>query len=91
MSETIFINAIVCKKCNDILVSTHQHDFKFCKCGKVSVDGGQDYCKRGFSKDLDEYAELSVTNPYDKCEDIHQAMDIFVGRINLYFNSKKVK
>jgi hypothetical protein len=41
------INKIQCRKCNDIIESTHRHDFKFCKCKSVFVDGGRDYIRRG--------------------------------------------
>lgn len=34
---------IRCKKCGDVIESTHRHDFKFCKCGAVAADGGKDY------------------------------------------------
>lgn len=33
-------NRIQCLHCNDIIEATHQHDFKSCKCGAVSIDGG---------------------------------------------------
>jgi hypothetical protein len=41
-------NRIKCKHCGDIIESTHVHDFKYCKCGKVFVDGGREYCRYGF-------------------------------------------
>lgn len=39
----IFVNKIRCNKCGDIIESISVHDFKFCKCGAVAVDGGHDY------------------------------------------------
>lgn len=42
----IIRNAIQCLKCSEVIVSKHVHDFKWCKCGSVAVDGGLDYCKR---------------------------------------------
>ena len=33
-------NRIRCLKCEDVIEATHQHDYKSCKCGRVSVDGG---------------------------------------------------
>ena len=38
--KKIIINKIKCKKCGDIIESTHRHDLKICKCGAVAVDGG---------------------------------------------------
>ena len=36
-------NKIRCRKCGDVIESTHRHDFVRCSCGAVSVDGGNDY------------------------------------------------
>lgn len=41
-------NRIRCKKCEDVIESTYRHDFKYCKCGSVFVDGGKDYHRRGY-------------------------------------------
>ena len=54
----IKVNKVQCKNCGEIIESTHRHDFKFCKCGNVAVDGGHDYLRREF-KDKDCYIELS--------------------------------
>lgn len=40
-------NAAKCLKCNDEIESMHVHDFKYCKCGTIFVDGGKDYIRRG--------------------------------------------
>ena len=37
--------------------SAHRHDFKFCKCGAVAVDGGKDYLRRCGNRE--EWEELS--------------------------------
>lgn len=42
----IITNKAQCLLCNDIIESTHCHDFKECKCGACAVDGGHDYLKR---------------------------------------------
>ncbi len=39
--KKIIRNRIKCKKCGEIIESTSRHDFKFCKCGAVAVDGGK--------------------------------------------------
>ena len=51
-------NKIQCKFCGDIIESTHVHDFKFCKCGRVAVDGGHCYLRRCYQK-KDDFIELS--------------------------------
>lgn len=57
--QKILVNKIKCKKCGDIIVSEHRHDFKYCKCGAVAVDGGQDYLKRcGYLEDMEELSEF---------------------------------
>ncbi len=53
----ILVNKIKCKKCGDIIESKYRHDFKFCKCQTVAVDGGKDYLRR--LGNLDDYEELS--------------------------------
>ena len=59
--EKIIVNKIRCKKCNDVIESVSVHDFKFCKCGAVAVDGGHDYRRRCGNRedyeDLSEYIE----------------------------------
>lgn len=44
---------VQCRKCEDIISSSHRHDFKYCKCGEIFVDGGDDYLRVG-AKDLDD-------------------------------------
>ena len=42
----IISNSATCRKCKDFIFSRHVHDFVTCKCGAISVDGGQDYLRR---------------------------------------------
>ena len=54
-------NRIQCLHCLDIIEATHQHDFKYCKCNKVFIDGGfQGHWRRGFptSPATDHYKEM---------------------------------
>lgn len=39
-------NAVICNKCDDFIFSKTRHDFVSCKCGAISVDGGQEYLRR---------------------------------------------
>lgn len=55
--EKIIINKIKCKKCGDVIESKHVHDFKYCKCKSIAVDGGKDYLKR--LGNLEGFEELS--------------------------------
>lgn len=54
----ILRNQVQCNKCWDVVESKHRHDFKSCKCGAVTVDGGTEYLRR--LGDPEDYTELSV-------------------------------
>lgn len=85
MARRLISNKIRCKLCDDIVESKHRHDFKVCKCGSVSADGGLSYARRAFPsklsgtpdcfyEDLSEYtddAELPVCEPYPTAADIY--------------------
>jgi len=66
----LLLNAIQCLSCDEVIVSRDRHDFKTCKCGKVSVDGGLDYKRRAF-QGVHSYLERCAwtysknTNPSD--------------------------
>jgi hypothetical protein len=59
MRVRIIRNSIQCKFCDDVIESKHRHDFKTCKCGMVSVDGGHDYLRR--CGDYGDWIELTET------------------------------
>ncbi|MDO5569512.1 MAG: hypothetical protein Q4G04_05345 [bacterium] len=55
MNKKIKFNRIKCKKCGDVIESTHRHDFKWCSCKSVAIDGGHDYLRRiGKFEDIEE-------------------------------------
>lgn len=58
----IVSNKIRCKFCGDILESFSVHDFKKCRCGKCSTDGGHEYAQRSFITENpeDTYEDLSI-------------------------------
>ena len=58
--HNIIRNAIRCVRCGDVIESTYTHDFKWCSCGMVAVDGGHEYLRRGAKsfEDLEELSEL---------------------------------
>jgi hypothetical protein len=59
----IIRNAALCAKCNTFIESKHRHDFQFCQCEAIFVDGGLDYLRRGGKPehfiDLSRYVESS--------------------------------
>ena len=40
-------NIAKCAKCGDIIESMHVHDFVYCSCKAIFVDGGREYIRRG--------------------------------------------
>jgi len=59
-TERVIHNKAQCLICKDIIESTHRHDFKWCKCNTLAVDGGHDYTRRCFSKGTETWLELST-------------------------------
>ena len=56
----IIVNKIKCQKCGEIIESKSVHDFKFCQCGAVAVDGGHDYLRCcGNREDWEEQSEVA--------------------------------
>jgi len=41
------IKALRCGKCSDTIFSRATHDFRYCTCGGLFIDGGFDYCRWG--------------------------------------------
>lgn len=59
----IIRNRARCTHCLQVVESKHRHDFRSCRCGSISVDGGEVYIKRS-AKDLSDIVELSL-NDFD--------------------------
>lgn len=52
-------NAARCRKCGTVIESRQRHDFVWCKCGAIFVDGGTDYLRAGGSpEDFEWVGEL---------------------------------
>lgn len=56
-NKKILVNKIQCKKCKEIIESKHVHDFKWCICKSIAVDGGLEYLRR--VGNLEDIIELS--------------------------------
>jgi DNA-directed RNA polymerase subunit N (RpoN/RPB10) len=65
----IIRNAIRCNHCGDVIESTYRHDYVQCSCGRVAVDGGNDYLRRSCASS-DDYTDLSesIQIPDDEVE-----------------------
>ena len=61
--KKLIANKIQCAYCGKIIESKHRHDFKFCMCGSIFIDGGLDYIRCGGILDdiipLHEYKEVN--------------------------------
>lgn len=64
----IIVNKVRCKKCDDIIESLDTHDFKYCSCASIALDGGKEYQKVLWGinatekvADVDEYIDFSYT------------------------------
>ena len=67
MNQLIIKNVAQCRKCGDIIESTHRHDFKWCKCKAIAVDGGKDYLRRlGNREDIIELSTFKFITKEDK-------------------------
>jgi hypothetical protein len=42
------IDGVLCKKCNFIVYSRALHDFRWCPCENVAIDGGREYVRLAF-------------------------------------------
>ena len=49
-------HAIYCKKCKETIESKHTHDFKYCSCKAVGIDGGISAGNRilGYLSDMED-------------------------------------
>ena len=62
-SGRIIYNMAKCAHCGTELISQYRWDFKFCKCGRIAVDGGRDYIKRiGKPEDIIELSMFEENN-----------------------------
>lgn len=49
------------QKCKDIIESKYVHDFKWCVCRNIAVDGSLEYLRRvGNLEDIIELSEFEV-------------------------------
>lgn len=53
----IWINAVQCNECGEVIRSRNRHDYRYCKCGSIFVDGGSWYARRG--GDMKDYTDLT--------------------------------
>ena len=69
----ILSNQVRCVACGDEPFSAHRHDFRYCKCGAVAVDGGMDYLRR--LGDPEGMVEMSISITQDEYEMLEAAIE----------------
>ena len=80
----IKVTAIRCAKCGDILYSRARHDFHWCSCETVSIDGGFEYIKiNGDLKNfLNTFSIKTDSTKIDLYNDWNNEVDNF-GKISI--------
>lgn len=58
--KTITVSSITCPECGDIIFSRARHDYRSCTCGKYHIDGGFDYLRLGFPKEMPKIEKLEI-------------------------------
>jgi hypothetical protein len=48
------INAVYCKRCNEVVQSKSVHDFQWCSGRHIYVDGGNDYQRVGWNSGVNQ-------------------------------------
>lgn len=59
---TIVRNSAHCLECDDEIESVHRHDFKYCSCKSIAVDGGKAYRRRLWT-DGRQWEDTSIFEP----------------------------
>ena len=68
------IQTVQCPKCKDIIYSRARHDYRYCSCGAIFVDGGLDYLRYGGDDNIEisvidlDVTEKELYNDWNKFE-----------------------
>lgn len=71
----ILRNSAKCLKCGDEVESKHVHDFQWCSCKNMAVDGGHWYTKRS----VEDFSSYEDTSEFADCPDY--IWDTFLVRL----------
>lgn len=67
--KNLLSNKAQCRKCGDAIESKHVHDFVYCSCKAIAVDGGLEYLRRvGDPSDFIELSEFAETQESDDAQ-----------------------
>lgn len=72
------VNCIVCPSCKDIIYSRSRHDFRYCSCGEVAIDGGFAYMKVSYKTVIPERIVKTVNaSKQELFDDWNRRLDKF--------------
>jgi hypothetical protein len=54
------VSAVTCPKCKWTIFSRAHHDFHWCECQEVAIDGGRDYVKLNFTTEKPPVIRLVI-------------------------------
>lgn len=74
---------IRCLKCNDIIESLSVHDYRKCKCGACSIDGGKEYTRIGGN-----FKFINIVNENGTEQELEKEFNI-VDTLEIRQNSNK--
>jgi len=84
----IIRNRARCRKCNSIIESKTRHDFVWCKCKSIFVDGGKDYIRTGGDpKDFESLVEYSVPDSVEQ----KNSQEIIADAIELLKSKNRIE
>ena len=85
MVKKLIKNAFKCLYCNDIIESKHRHDFRTCKCGMSSCDGGESYIRLigdlDMMQDMCERIEVWEDGDKIRCIDGSKQKTLELGKV----------
>ena len=59
-AQHIISNQAECRICGEVIYSSSRHDYVTCRCGAISVDGGNAYLRHGWQQEGD-FIDMSLT------------------------------
>jgi hypothetical protein len=87
VKKKLSVQAIECLVCGDTVYSRATHDYRKCTCGRVAIDGGRDYTRvlyerevNGVVKAKSKILKLNVTEK-ELYDDWNQRIDKY-GIVN---------
>jgi hypothetical protein len=86
--KTTKVTAVICPKCGDKIFSRTRHDFHYCSCGEIAIDGGRDYTKVCYKSTSPERIEIKV--PATEIE-LHKDWNTGADKFGIIKGSKKAK